>query len=179
MGILNDIDVTLDNTDTVIGTTAERKIDFDTITFDTVSPDSCHYAILKKFNRHTKGSYKVERQIAKYEWECSNLLKYFGLNDIYKGITICLDMSSVKTWGYPSVSSRLVLIYRGHKRKDDFAYLIKSFNASAATTHLREARFALERFFTSESAFNSLFSEPRRVNNIPKDCAHNWLNFYN
>lgn len=179
MGILNDIDITLDNTDTVIGTTAERKIDFDTIAFDNVSPDSCHYAILKKFNKHVNGSYKVERQIAKYEWDCANLLKYFGLDDIYKGITICLDMSLMKNWGYPTVTSRLVLIYRGHKRKDDFAYLIKSFNASAATSHLREARFTLEKFFTSEAAFNSLFSEPRRVNKIPKDYAHNWLNFYN
>lgn len=179
MGILNDIDITLDNTDTIIGTTAERNIDFDTIVFDNVSPDSCHYAILKKFNKHTKGSYKVERQIVKYEWDCANLLKYFGLNDIYKGITICLDMSSVKTWGYPSVSTKLVLIYRGHKRKNDFAYLIKTLNARAAATHLREARFALERFFTSEASFNSLFVEPRRVNNIPKDHAHNWLNFYN
>lgn len=179
MGILNDIDVTLDNTDTVIGTTAERKIDFDEIVFDNVSTDSCHYAILKKFDRHTKGSYKIEHQIVKYEWECANLLKYFGLDGIYKGITICLDMTSIKTWGYPSVSSRLVLIYRGHKRKDDFAYLIRSFNASAAVTHLREARFTLEKFFTSENTFNSLFLEPRRVNKIPKDYAHNWLNFYN
>lgn len=179
MGILNDIDITLDNTDTVIGTTAERKIDFDTIAFDNVSPDSCHYSILKKFNKHTKGSYKVERQIAKYEWDCANLLKYFGLDGIYKGITICLDMSLIKTWGYPSVTSRLVLIYRGHKRKDDFAYLVKSFNASAATTHLREARFTLERFFTHENTFNSIFLEPRRVNKIPKDYAHTWLNFYN
>lgn len=179
MGILNDIDITLDNTDTVIGTTAERNIDFDTIVFDNVSPDSCHYAILKKFNKHVNGSYKVERQIAKYEWDCANLLKYFGLDNIYKGITICLDMSLMKNWGYPTIISRLVLIYRGHKRKDDFAYLIKSFNASAATSHLREAHYTLEKFFTSEAAFNSLFSEARRVNNIPKDIAHNWLNFYN
>lgn len=178
MGILNDIDITLDNTDTVIGTTAERKIDFDTIEFDTVSPDSCHYAILKKFNKHTKGSYKVERQIVKYEWDCVNLLKYFGLNDIYKGITICLDMTSVKTWGYPSVSAKLVLIYRGHKRKNDFAYLIKTFNG-ASTTQLRAARFTLDKLFTYEASFNSLFVEPRRINNIPKDYAHNWLNFYN
>ena len=90
MGILNDIDITLNNTDTVIGTTAERKIDFDAIVFDNVSPDSCHYAILKKFNKHTRGSYKVERQIAKYEWDCASLSKYLGLDGISNGITRCL-----------------------------------------------------------------------------------------
>lgn len=179
MGILNDIDVTLDNTDTVVGTTAERTIDFDAIQFDNVSPDSCHYAILKKFNRHTKGSYKVERQIAKYEWDCPNLLKYFGLDSIYKGVTICLDMICSNTWGYPLMTSRLVLIYRGHKRKDDFAYLIKTFNAIPATNHLREARFTLEKYFTYESYFNAIFIEARRVNKIPKDCGHTYLNFFN
>lgn len=182
MGILNDIDITLDNTDIIVGTTAERKINFDTIKFDSVASNSCHYAILKKFDNNSMNS-KIrakQEQIVKYEWDCSNILTYFGLNKIFKGATICLKMRQTAASGFDMIISNLCIIFRGHNRKDDYACMIKQFTDRFTRDTLKQltyARMQLKQLFESEYIFNNVFKIICKSHKVNNENTH--LNFFN
>lgn len=196
MGILNDVDITLDATDVIVNVINERTLPdlYDgTCVFESVPFDSCHFSILKRFDGRFNKKYKptskiIEGQLGKFDWACTNLLKYFGLSHIYKGATICIKQyvePGETYWGARGskhINTLIAIIFRGHNRKNDYAIMLRSLSTNTISynvylDHQKKCKYSLMSTFRTERDFNSIFAKLRQANKISNDTAHNWLKF--
>ena len=197
MGILGDIDSVIDKADVFINVKSEREIAEildKTIKFTSVPFDSCHYAILKKFDTNSGRTLKKkmvqQQQIGTFNWDCTNLLKYYGVDHIFKGANICIKQRVEHGWGnYEYVITKMAIIFRGHKRKDDYAILLNSISSSTAQNsgylsvtnyikeHTNRCVAKLRKVFTDEFYFNELFVKLRTKYHIGEFSGNKWLEF--
>lgn len=197
MGILSDIDSVIDKADVFINVKSEREVAEildKSIKFTSVPFDSCHYAILKKFDINSGRSIKkkmVQQQIGTFNWDCTNLLKYYGVDHIFKGANICIKQCVEHGWGnYEYVITKMAIIFRGHKRKNDYAILLNSISTSTAQNnngylsvgnyikgHTSRCVAKLHKIFTDEFCFNELFIKLRTKYHISEFSGNRWLEF--
>lgn len=151
MSILSDIDITLNKADVFLGCKNEiDSLNKNCTSYMTVKTDSCHYAILKRLNNKKKFRHTIYAN----NWGCSNILKYYGMDQVFKDITIVLESySPERTTSYRQTN--LCLIFRGHKRKNDYVVVLKSFcTFHDFATHAIRCEAKLRNWLSSSYEFN-------------------------
>lgn len=163
--LLDDIDDIIDDGDIVVNCSYEIE---NAITGDSfknlnmMKSDSTKYSILKK-NKKALYHSMSNIEIFSMPWECESVLKYFDMNEIYKGAEIVIQEFTFNRGGYISNAVEIFIIFRGHnKRKDNVICISTNYGADSYKVLRKHALGEAMNRFSSEYKFNNMMNYVRK-----------------
>jgi hypothetical protein len=162
--LLDEIDDILNDGDVVVNCSyeIENAINEESIkNIKKMSSHSTKYSILKKGR---SSNYKNVNDVSIYSipWECESVLKYFDMDDIYKGAEFVMKEYVINYNSYIHNSVEFYVIFRGHNKKKDNAVLIcQTINTRSLQDTTRTAFSNVIHTFNNENKFNALMNRVR------------------
>lgn len=122
---------------------------------------STKYSILKNGR---SSDYKKVKDVSIYSipWECESVLKYFDLDDIYKGAEFVMKEYVINYNSYSHNAVELHIIFRGHdKRKDNAILLCQTTVTRSWKDNIKTVITDAVNTFHNENKFNSIMNRVR------------------
>ena len=162
--LLDDIDDIIDDGDVVVNCSYEIE---NAITGDSfknlnmMKSNSTKYSILKKNKKDIWGRMS-NIEIFSMPWECESVLKYFDMNETYKGAEIVLLEFKINYGAYTSNGVEIFIIFRGHnKRKDNAICIATTYGPDQYKVLMKHALGTALKKFSTEYAFNLMMNNVR------------------
>lgn len=163
--LLDDIDDIIDDGDVVVNCSYEIE---NAITGDSfknlnmIKSNSTKYSILKK-NKKDIWCRMSNVEIFSMPWECESVLKYFDMNEIYKGAEIVLLEFKINRGAYISNGIEIFIIFRGHnKRKDNAICIATTYGPDQYKVLMKHALGTALKKFSNEHGFNAIMNNVRK-----------------
>lgn len=162
--LLDDIDDIIDDGDVVVNCSYEIENAITGESFKNLNmmkSNSTKYSILKK-NKKDSWCRMSNIEIFSMPWECESVLKYFDMNEIYKGAEIVMLEFKITRGAFISNGVEFFIIFRGHnKRKDNAICISTAYGADSYKVLMKHALSAAAKKFLIEHAFNAVMNNVR------------------
>ena len=163
--LLDDIDDIIDDGDVVVNCDYEINNAITGESFKKAKKMPSHstkYSILKDRRSDYKPKKVQDVSIYSIPWECDAVLKYFDLNDIYKGAEFVMKEYVINYNSYLHNSVEFHIIFRGHdKRKDNAIMLCQTTSTRSWKDNTKTVISGAVYTFHNENKFNAVMNRVR------------------
>lgn len=163
--LLDDIDDIIDDGDVVVNCDYEINNAITGESFKKAKKIPSHstkYSILKDRRSDYQPKNVKDVDIYSIPWECEAVLRYFDLDDIYKGAEFVMKEYVINYNSYVHNSVEFHIIFRGHdKRKDNAILLCQTTSTRSWKDNTKTVIAGVVNTFHSENKFNSMMNRVR------------------